>query len=464
MQQPSFTLNLAKANCERLMVVCSIFVLSLTGCSSLPKGEADAQTRSGQGDQKDQPASVDVAVARAAAAQSGLEYVGTTQPYRQVSLRTQVEGQLLSLRADVGDAVTQGQVLAQIDDKVLTTAVIEAQAEVAALESEVAQARAQVSDALRQVESARLQLQQAQADATRLEKLYRAGAIAQQQAEQARTEAGTAQQAFRSAQEVARTRQQAVSAAQRRVGAQQAVIARERERQSYTTLTAPVTGVVLERVSEPGNLAQAGSEVLKLGDFSQVKLSVQVSELELSKIRIGQPVGIKLDAFSKESFNGQVSRISPVADATARLVPIEVTMPNVGNRIGSGLLARVSFGGQSANVIRVPESAFQTNRKRGERQGGGGSSGSSSERDQQPRKAGTLYIVQGSGKQAQVAARNVTLGQRQDGLVAVVTGLSQGDRIVIRSSKPLKDGDPVKLSILSEPSNPKQSGRSGKQS
>jgi HlyD family secretion protein len=450
MQLSSCKFVRTKANFGGLLIVSSVLASLMAGCTSLPKEEADAQTRRGaNGQQENRPASVDVQVARSAPVQSNLEYVGTTQPYRQVSLRTQVEGQLLNLRADVGDAVTQGQVLAQVDDKVLTTAVLEATAEVAALESEVAQARAQVSDALRQVESARLQLQQAQADATRFNKLYKAGAVAQQQAEQARTEAGTARQALRSAQEVVRTRQQAVSAAERRVGAQQAVIARERERQSYTTLTSPVNGVVLERVSEPGNLAQAGSEVLKLGDFSQVKISVQVSELELNTIRVGQPVQVKLDAFSKDIFSGRVSRVSPVADPTARLVPVEVTMPNVGQRIGSGLLARVSFGRQAANSIRVPEAAFQTNRARGAQQGGSTSSG----RPQSPSKAGTLYVVEGSDKQAKVTARNVTLGQRQDGLVEVATGLRAGDRFVLRSSKPLKDGDPVRLSILSEPSN-----------
>ncbi len=449
MRWASDTFDLTRANLGRLLILSGLSVLAIMGCSSLPKDEADAQTRRGQGGQQNQgPASVDVAVARSAPLQGSLEYVGTTQPHRQVSIRTQVEGQLLNLRADVGDAVNQGQVLAQIDDKVLTTAVIEATAVVAALESEVAQARAQVSDALRQVESARLQLQQAQADSARFQTLYRAGAIAQQQAEQARTAAGTAQQAFRSAQEVVRTRQQAVSAAERRVGAQQAVIAREQQRQSYTTLTSPVTGVVLERVSEPGNLAQAGSEVLKLGDFSQVKVSVQVSELELSKIRVGQPVQVKLDAFSKDSFSGQVSRISPVADATARLVPIEITMPNAGARIGSGLLARVSFGQQAVSSIRVPQTALQTNRRRGAQQGGG----NSTNREQPPSKAGTLYVIEGSGQQAKVKTRNVTLGQCQDGQVEVVTGLREGDRIVIRSSKPLKDGDSVQLSILSEPS------------
>jgi HlyD family secretion protein len=449
MQRSSYKFDRAKANCGGLLMVSSVVASSLSGCVSLPKEEADAQTRRGAaGQQNEGPASVDVQVARSAPLQSSLEYVGTTQPYRQVSLRTQVEGQLLSLRADVGDAVRKGQVLAQIDDKVLTTAVLEATAEVAALDSEVAQARAQVSDALRQVESARLQLQQAQADAARFERLYRAGAVAQQQAEQAKTEAGTARQALRSAQEVVRTRQQAVSAAERRVSAQQAVIARERERQSYTTLASPVNGVVLERVSEPGNLAQAGSEVLKLGDFSQVKVAVQVSELELNTIRVGQPVKVRLDAFSKDTFSGRVSRVSPVADPTARLVPVEVTMPNVGQRIGSGLLARVSFGRQAASAIRVPEVAFQTNRVRGAQQGGGPSSG----RQQPPRKAGTLYVIEGSDQQAKVTARNVILGQRQDGQVEVTTGLRPGDRFVLRSSKPLKAGDPVRLSILSEPS------------
>jgi HlyD family secretion protein len=458
MQQFFSKLERSKANLGGLLILWGVLTASIVGCGSIPKENADAQTRTGQRSQQNAgPASVDVGVARATALSGGLEYVGTTQPYRQISLRTQVEGQLLRLLADVGDAVKQGQVLAQIDDKVLATAVIEATAEVAALESEVAQARAQVSDALRQVESARLQLQQAQADSVRLDKLYKAGAIAQQQAEQAKTEAGTTRQALRSAQEVVRTRQQAVSAAQRRVSAQQAVIARERERQSYTTLTSPVTGVVLERVSEPGNLAQAGSEVLRLGDFSQVKIAVQVSELELSNIRVGQTVGVKLDAFPTGAFSGRVSRISPVADATARLVPVEVTIPNLGQRLGSGLLARVSFGAQTTRAITVPEAALQTNRTRSARSG----SNNSSSRDQTLPKTGTLYLVEASNKQAKVTAQNVTLGQRRDGQVEVVTGLKAGDRFVIRSSKPLKDGDSVRLSILSEPSNsaspPKQS-------
>ncbi len=429
--------------------------LTLVGCGNMPKSEAEAPQQSGARGQQG-PASVDAIVAKTGSLSNSLEYTGTTQPYRSISLRTQAEGQLLSLAVDVGDPVTQGQILARLDNSILLTSVGEAQAEAAALASNVAQARTEVSEGESQVTRSRLELEQAQADLKRLEKLFTAGAIALQEVEQARTEAGTRKQALQSAQRVVRTRQQAVTAAQRRVRAQQAVIAREQQRLSFAAITSPVNGVVLERAVEPGNLAQTGSEILKLGDFSRVKVSVQVSELELANIRTGQSVQVKLDAFPKDSLQGQVSRVSPVADPTARLIPVEVTIPNAQRRIGSGLLARVDFGAQRPNAVVVPEGALQANRDRtrsGNRR--------PAEANSDTGKTGTLFTVAGGGAQAKAEERRVTLGERRDGQVEVLTGVRPGDRLVSRSNKALKDGDPVRLSAISEGAGrEKQSGQS----
>jgi HlyD family secretion protein len=428
---------------------------TLTSCSTDQKAEAEAQ----RGQPESGSVAVDTAVVRTASLQQNLEYTGTTQPYRQVSLRSQVEGQLIDLSVDVGDRVTQGQRLGQLDDKVLSTAVVEAQAEVAAREAEVAQARTQVSNARTQVEDARLKLQQAEADLARFEQLFREGAIPEQQVQTYRTTAGTARQAVRSAQEEVRTQQQAVAANQRRVSAQQAIVAREQERQSFSSLVSPVNGYVLQRVIEPGNLAQAGSEILKLGDFSQVKVAVQVSELELGTIRAGQPVQVKLDAFANRQFAGRVTRVSPAADPASRLIPVEVTIPNLRGDISSGLLARVSFSGQSVQRIVVPQTALETNQDKRSRQQGadkpGGSSPAPSQTDGQNRstattKSGTLFVVDQAGDKASAIARQVALGNRLDGRVEITSGLKVGDRIVTRSSRALKNGDPIKPSILSD--------------
>lgn len=426
-------------------------LLGTAGCESLTKADAESKPQSGrQGNASEGPVAVNVAIAREGTVRAIREYTGTTQPFRLVSLRSQVEGQLLDLNVTVGDAIRQGQVLARVDGTVLTTNVAEAQAEVAARQSEVAQAQIGVSDAQTQVNRTRAELQLAQSDLNRLQLLFNEGAIPEQQLEQARTRVRTAEATLRSAQEQVRTRRQAVEAAQGRVVAQRAVVDREQERRSQAVLTSPVTGSVVEQPTEAGNLVQPGTEVLKLGDFNRVKVAVQVSELELGDIRLGQPVQVRLDAFPRQVFTGQVTRISPAADPVARLVPLEVTIPNPNGRIGSGLLARVSFA-QRTNRSRVlvPEAALQVGEAR---QGGGAqpAKGEQSEARSQPRGLGTVFVVDESGDGAKVTSRQVTLGGRGDGQVEIISGLQAGERYVSRSSQALKHGDAVKLSILSE--------------
>lgn len=407
------------------LLLSGLLLLPVGGCSLFPRSEA--QTGPPAGAEEAAPVAVETAVAATGTVEDVLAYTGTTRPTQEVSVRSQLDGQIQALPVDVGDAVVAGEMLAQIDDDLPQVALNEARAEMTARQSEVAQAKAEVSDVRTAYNEARARLQQARIDAERLRRLANEGAIPEQEAEQAELDRDVAQQALRSAEEQIRTRQQAVNAAQGRVESQRAVIAQQQERLSYASVRSPLTGVVLTKTLEAGDYAQDGDEILRLGDLNTVEVTVQISELDLSRIRPGQTVQVRLDAFPGESFAGRVSRIAPVADATARLLPVEITMDNPEGRISSGLLARVRFTPPGTAQVVVPTAAVQT-------------------------ADGTLqiFVVNEQAAGATVSARVVQLGRQANDQVEILSGLQSGETYVVSSDRPLSDGQAVRLSILSE--------------
>jgi HlyD family secretion protein len=402
---------------KRLILIT--LLLSLPACTNaLQNGEKVTATTSNT---EDLPL-VDVAIARTGSLGRVQEYVGTTLPLQEATLRVQVAGQLKSLAVDVGDQVKKGQPLASVDTNLLMAEVDRAQGELAARQGDVSSAQNQRDNAQFRLEEVRVDLQQAQAEAERVQQLEAEGAISFQEAERVRRVLKQAEQAFKVAQKQVQVEVRALEVAQTRVATQKALVAQEREQISSTTLVAPMTGTVMERGIAPGNVLRPGDMILKLGDFSKVKVLAQVSELALPKIRIGQVVQINLDAFPSESLTGTVSRISPSTDPKARLAPVEVMIANAQGKIGSGLLARVRFTKPSEKVI-VPQEAIL----------------------EQPGASPAILVV--TEEPSTVALHLVKLGARADGQVEVLSGLKAGESFVVRSAQPIKDGDRVRLNM-----------------
>lgn len=473
-------------------------------CTFIPSGDAQPKSRKGN-----EIASVDVQVAKATSSPTGAEFTGTTAPRQEVVLRSQIQGQLLKLQVEVGDPVRKGQILGRQDDGLLKAGVNEARAQRAAQTSEVASAESRVGEVKTRVaqaqlqldqakgnviqlqqsleasiEAARLEAQQTQTDAQRLTQLAKAGATTVQLAEQARTQAKQAQQslinlqasaiqqitqaqtAVKTAEQLLRAaiaqvaiEQKGVDAAHRRVLVQQAVLTQAQEQQSYALLSSPIQGQVMARLAEAGNLLQPGNDILRLGDFSQIKVVVQVSERMLPQLQVGQLAQVRLDAYPRQVFRGQIARIPPAANPTSRLLPIEVVMANDKGNIGSGLLARVSFRQPSAQRVQIPNSALQTQtRRRGQSPSKGRSSPlarrprshptTQSSQNSQSGTTATLFVV--LPQQKQVKARSVTLGKQSNGQVEIINGLVPGEQFVARSSQPLKDGAKINFSAISD--------------
>lgn len=416
----------------RLWVLGSLVlgVPMLAGCGLVSRSDAQAQSAR-PGEAGDERVSVETAIAQTSTLEAPSELTGTTEPIRQVSVRAQTEGQLLSLAVDVGDRIAQGTPLGQVDDRLLRAELQQADAELAARRSAVAEAEAEVSDVQAQADQAAVQLQQAIADAERFQQLAAEGAVTTQQAEQAQTARLAAEQALRSAQERVRTREQAVIAAQAQVSAQLATLAEIQQRRTYASLTSPIGGAVLERLKQTGDLVRPGEDIVRIGDFSAIKIVVPVSELQLGDISVGQAVSVQLDAFPDRPLTGQIDRIAPAADPTARLIPVEVRLPNPNGRITAGLLARVTFADPAANQIVIPDRALGLDEARTDT---------------------VVFVLDESGETPTVTERTVELGDRANGQVEILSGLEPGEAVVIRSSASLQDGQPVNLSLLSETS------------
>ncbi|NJN76376.1 MAG: efflux RND transporter periplasmic adaptor subunit [Synechococcaceae cyanobacterium RL_1_2] len=349
-----------------------------------------------------------------------------------------MEGRILSLVVEEGDRVNRGQVLATLDNSLIVAEINQAKAELAARDAEVKEAEGELGETEAQLRQAQAALAQAKTDADRLQGLYEEGALPKQAAESAATNAKTAQEEVKSLQQQLNTRRGAITANQQRVEAQGAIIKQIQERLTYFTVQAPLTGMVLSKTLEQGDLAQPGQEILTIGDLGTVQINIQVSDRDLSKFQVGQGVEVKLDAFKDQTFNGVVKRILPVADQVARLIPVEITIPNPAGTITSGLLARVSYQSQDRQTIKVPLTALAPN----EPQGAQNQTTPQSDR-------GVIFVVEQEQPEILVTARPVTLGQPINDGIEIIAGLKPGEKYIAVTDQPLKSGQKVQRSFLS---------------
>ena len=399
--------------------------LVLPGCGFFVPSEAQVSRPERD---PDQPVAVETARAQLGTVTEALEYTGTTRPQQQVALRAQTAGEVVSLSVDVGDLVQPGQVLAQIESGLLTARVNEAQAELSVRQAETAEDQVAIADAQAAAAQAKATRDQAKIDADRLRTLADQGAISQQAAEAAELALINANQAVKSTQAKIKAQQQVIAAAASRVSAQAALVDEAQEQLAWVNLKSQLAVTVLTRLVDPGDYVQVGATLLELGALDTLKVTVQVSELDLGQLTIGQPTQIRLDAFPDlDTISGRITRISPVADATSRLVTVEVTMTNPDSRIGSGLLARVQFKPPGDEHIVIPASALETGTK-----------------------DNIVFVIEQKNEEPTVVSRSVSVGQKRQGQVEILSGLDTNETFVVQSDKPLQAGQAVRLSILSE--------------
>jgi len=246
---------------------------------------------------------------------SGPAISGTLTAEREARVRAQVAGTVTATYLEQGQRVTQGAVLARIDDQAVRDAYFSARS---------------------QVRSAQLAQEVAKRNLERSETLARAGAIADRDLETATWNATNADA-------------QLADAKARLASAEQEL--------QYTTVRAPFAGVVSERSASAGDVVQTGGALYTIIDPASLRFDGTVPAEQVGQLERGASVEFAVSGYPGKVFNGKLDRINPTADPATRQVRVYVSVPNPDQRLVAGLYAEGRVGTAVRRAVVAPASA-----------------------------------------------------------------------------------------------------------
>jgi HlyD family secretion protein len=254
-----------------------------------------------------------------------LEASGTLEAV-EVDVGALIPGRLVAINYDEGDSVAAGDVVASLDAEELTAG--------------AAAAEAAAEAASRRIGAARAALAAAEDQFDRVSRAYPDGGITKAEYERARASRDGALAELASARSLA--------AQAKATKAQVEVQRREVE------ITAPISGVILSRNLEPGEVLGAGAAVVTLADLSTLELYVYIPEYKIGLVNVGDTVDVRVDSFPDEVFPGKVRSIGSKAEFTPRSIEskedrvtlvfkVKVAVPNPGGKLKAGMPADAAF-------------------------------------------------------------------------------------------------------------------------
>ncbi len=291
---------------------------------------------------------------------------GKIEPITKVEIKSKASGIVKKLYIEAGDSVKAGQVLAELDRE-------EIQANVRASEAQLQSSEANLTAA--QAELKRSEVDAEGPDIPMLKRAYERALKMAKEGVVSQANLDDAQKAYELAvnkQNVARAvlsvNKSKVAQAAADVQRQRANLAQLREQLSYTTIVAPIDGIVLSRDVEVGDavssilvLGSSATLVMTLGDTKEVYVKGKVDESDIGKVYLGQPARIKVESFKDKTFTGKVTKISPMGVEKDNVTTFEVrvSITNPGGELKAAMTANAEIIlEEHKNVLMVPEGAI----------------------------------------------------------------------------------------------------------
>ena len=338
-------------------------------------------------------------------------------PFQQIDVYAKESGFVKKLYVDYGSHVQTGQLMATLE-------IPELEAQLQVDQSSIKNATDEVSRAEHQLQRYQAQYKALHLEYTRLNGVFESqpGLVAQQ-------EVDDAQGKDMAAASQVDAGESALDAARSELLVNNARLVHDQALFAYSRITAPFAGVVTQRYANFGTLMQAGTSsstqampLVKLSQDDLYRLVIPVPESSVRYIRVGDPVAVRVPALNR-SFPGKVARFSLDVQEGTRTMHTEVDVPNPGRLLMPGMYAETTLTLEAKdNVLTVPLAALDH-------------AGNQT----------TVYVASSTGK---VEDRVVTMGLETATDAEVVSGLAEGDSVIVSDRSGLKPGEEVQPQVV----------------
>jgi HlyD family secretion protein len=372
-----------------------------------------------------------------------LSVSGYVVAHHKIAVGAKVMGRVAWIGVEKGDKVQEGQVLVRLEDTDFRAQSNQARANLAAAQARLDQLRSgsRPQEKLKDkagVLQAEATLRNAEAEHERTEKLYRAGVASKAELDRAVAQRDSARALYESArQSSAMTdigpRPEEIRGAEAQVRQMKAMLDYADTQLAATEIKAPISGTVLQRIVERGEMVSpsavgesgARTSVVALADLNDLQIELDISQVDFARLKMDQRAEVIPEAFPNLKYSGFIAEIAPEANRAKATVQIKVKVENPDEQLRPEMNARVNFLGdapsnqsKSAPRVMVPKAAVV-------------------------RKDGNAFVFVVKGNRAEL--RSVRLGDEVGEFYYVLEGLSGGESAATTGADKLRDGDRIKI-------------------
>lgn len=430
--------NIRPRPARELLFLAAALLFSAACGTTQSAGERRGNTNADQGDASP-PIAITVARTESRNIPAYIQATGSLVADETSDIAPKVAGKISNVSANVGQFVSQGSVIAKIDDSDARRRLASAQAGVKQAVAAVREAEArlglgpngrfnassipEVRAANANYEQALAEQRQAEANEKRYRELVETGDVSMIAYEQfrttrdtARARANSAKQQLDAAANAARQNNQAIASAQAAVEAAQTQVGTAQQELADTVVRAPFSGFISARPVAVGEYVSSASIVATLLRSNPIKIQIQIAEADVPNVAIGRGVSIQVDAYPDRSFAGTVTALNPAVDPISRSAIVEASVENNDNVLRSGMFAtaRINKEGGGTGVF-VPKSAVYN--------------------DQSTQSYRAFVVVDGVAK-----LRVLQLGTEEGDSYQILTGLNADEMVATSNLGELYEG------------------------